>query len=65
MKAICLYCYESYLTRKLLNTIGFKIIDKNFHNNKQKQKIIEASWIKDLRLTLSTQEKSIQLKPFN
>ena len=26
-------------SHKNVNTIGFKIIDKNFHNNKQKQKI--------------------------
>ena len=42
-----------------------KIIDKDFHNNKQKWKIAEALWIKDLRLTWNTKEKSIQLKLFN
>ena len=44
-----------------VNAIDFKIIDKNFHNHKRKRKIAEALWIKDLRTTLSTQEKSIQL----
>ena len=48
-----------------VNTIDFKIIDKNFHNNKRKRKIAEELWIKDLRPTLSTQQKSIQLKLFN
>ena len=52
-------------SRKNVNTIDFKIIDKNFHNNKEKWKIAEALWIKDLQLTLNTQEKSIQLKLFN
>ena len=34
---------------KNVNTIDFKIIDKDFHNNKRKRKIAEAFWIKDLR----------------
>ena len=29
-------------SQKNANTVDFKIIDKNFHNNKQKQKITEA-----------------------
>ena len=49
-------------SHKNVNTIDFKIIDKNFHNNKQKQKIPDVLWIKDLRPTLNTQEKSIQIK---
>ena len=48
-----------------VNTIEFKIIDKNFDNNKLKRKIPEELWIKGLGLTLNTQEKSIQLKHFN
>ena len=48
-----------------VNAIDSKIIDKNFHNNKRKRKIAEALRIKDLRPTLNTQEKSIQLKLFN
>ena len=52
-------------SHKNVNTIDFKSIDKNFHNNKRKRKIVEALWIKDLRPTLNTQEKSIQLKLFN
>ena len=51
-------------SHKNVSTIDFKIIDKNFHNNKRKRKIAEALWIKDLRPTLNTQEKSIQLKLF-
>ena len=43
------------------NDIDFKIFDKNFHYNKRKQKTEKALWMKDLRLTLDTQEKSIQL----
>ena len=50
---------------KNVNTIDFKIIDKTFHNNKRKRQIAEVLWIKDLRPTLNTQEKSIQLKLFN
>ena len=49
---------------KNVNTIDFKIIDKNLHNNKRKRKTAETLWIKDLRPTLNTQEKSIQLKLF-
>ena len=45
--------------------IDFKMIEKNFHNNKRKWKIAEAVWIKDLIPTLNTQERSIQLKLFN
>ena len=52
-------------SHKNVNTTDFKIIDKNFHNNKRKWKIAEALWIKDLRPTLNTQEKSIQLKLFS
>ena len=52
-------------SHKNVNTIDFKIIDKNFHNNKRKLKTAEALWIKDLRPTLNTQEKSIQLKLLN
>ena len=52
-------------SHKNVNTINFKIFDKYFHNNKRKPKIAEALWIKDLRPTLNTQEKSIQLKLFN
>ena len=49
-------------SHKNVNTIDFKIIAKNFHNNKRKQKIADVLWIKDLRLTLNTQEKSTQIK---
>ena len=35
-------------SHKNVDTIDFKIIDKNFHNNKRKRKIAEALWIKDL-----------------
>ena len=49
-------------SHKNVNTIDFKIIDKNFRNNKRKWKIADALWIKGLRPTLNTQEKSIQLK---
>ena len=52
-------------SHKNINTIDFEIINKNFHNDKQKQKIVKALWIKDLKPTLNTQEKSIQLKLFN
>ena len=48
-------------SNKNVNTIDFKIIDKNFHNGKQKRKIAKALWIKDLRQRLKTQEKSSQL----
>ena len=50
---------------KNVNTIDFKIIEKNFYYNKQKHKIAKALWIKDLRPTLNTQEKSIQLRLFH
>ena len=36
-------------SHKNVNAIDFKIIDKNFRNNKRKRKIAEALWIKDLR----------------
>ena len=41
-------------SHKNVNTIDLKIIDKNFHSNKRKQKIVKALWMKDLRPTLST-----------
>ena len=44
---------------------NFKVVDKNFRNNKRKRKIAESLWIKDLRPTLNMQEKSIPLKLFN
>ena len=44
---------------------NFKIIAKNFKNNKWKQKISESLWIKDLRPILNTQDKSVPLKLFN
>ena len=52
-------------SHKNVNTIDFKMIDKNFHKKKQKWKIAGTLWIKDLRATLNMQEKSIQLKTFN
>ena len=52
-------------SHKNVNNIDFKVIDNNFHNNKRKRKIAEALWIKDLRLTLNTQKKSIPPKRFN
>ena len=51
-------------SHKNVNTIDFKIIDKNFHNNKRKRKIAEVIWIKYLRPSLNTEKKSIQLKLF-
>ena len=53
------------LSHKIVNTIDFKIIDKTFHNNKRKRKNAEVLWIKDLRPTLNTQDKSVQLKLYN
>ena len=44
-----------------VNTADFKIINMNFSNNKRKRKIAESLWIKDLRPTLTVQEKSIPL----
>ena len=35
-----------------VNTINFKIINKNFHDNKRKQKIVKALLMKDLRPAL-------------
>ena len=52
-------------SHKNVNTIDLKIIDKNFHNNKEKRKIAEVLWIKDLRPTLNKQDKPTQLKLFN
>ena len=52
-------------SHKNVNTIDLKIIDKNFHNDKRKRKIAEALCIKDVRPTLNTRGKSIQLKLFN
>ena len=40
-------------SQKNVNTIDFKSIHKNFHNNKRKRKIAEALSIKDLRRTLN------------
>ena len=57
--------YSIEKSLKNFSIIDFKIIDENFHKNKRKWKIAEVLWIKDLRPTLNTQEKSIQLKPFN
>ena len=48
-----------------VNTANFKIIDMDFSNNKRKQKIAESLRIKELRLTLNVQEKSIPLKLLN
>ena len=52
-------------SHKNFNTTDFKVIDQNFDNNKQKLKIAEALWIKDLRSMLNTHEKSVQLKLFS
>ena len=43
---------------------NFKITAKNF-KNKWKRKILESLWIKDLRATLNSQDKSVPLKLFN
>ena len=64
--------YASHLVKQNIetshtdvNTANFKTIDMNFSNNKTKEEIVESLWIKDLRPTLSVQEKSIPLKLFN
>ena len=44
---------------------NFKIIAKNFKNNKWKRKLSESLWIKDLRLTLNAQDKPVPLKLFH
>ena len=44
-------------SHKNVNTIDFKIIDKNFYNDKRKGKIAKTLWINDLRPTFKTQEK--------
>ena len=45
---------------------NFKITAKNLNfNNKWKRKILESLWIEDLRATLNSQDKSVQLKLFN
>ena len=44
---------------------NFKVICKNFKNNKWKRKISESLWIKDLCPILNTQDKSVPLKLFN
>ena len=46
-------------SHKNVNTIDFKIIDKNLHIGKQKRKVAKPLWIIDLRSKLNTQEKSI------
>ena len=48
-----------------LQNKDFVILSSGFWNNTVKRKIPEALWIKDLRLTLNRQEKSIELKLFN
>ena len=42
-----------------------KLIDSSFHNNKLKQKISEALYIKQYRPLLNFQEQSVELKLFN
>ena len=43
----------------------FKIIAKNFNRNSWKPKIVELLLIKEKRLTLNIQDKSVPLKLFN
>ena len=44
---------------------NMKIIDSSVHNNKLKQKISEALYIKQYRVSLNSQEQSVELKLFN
>ena len=43
----------------------FKIIAKNFNSNSWEPKIVELLLIKEKRLTLNIQDKSVPLKLFN
>ena len=51
--------YSIEKSQKNVNTIDFKIIHKNFRNNKLKRKIAEVLWIKDLRSTLNTNKRNL------
>ena len=51
--------------RQCLPNKGFVILRSGFPNNTVKRKISEAFQIKDLRLILKRQKKSIELKLFN
>ena len=44
---------------------NLRIVDRNYSNNKRKQKIAEALLIKNLKPSLNVQEKSVALKLFN
>ena len=48
-----------------VNQENYKIIAKNFQNNKWKRKISRSPWIKDFRPALNAQEKTLPLKLFN
>ena len=63
---------KSYLFRHAVvnehrnaNHDDFKIIESGFRNNTFKRKVTEALLIKELRPTLSIQEKSVEMKLFN
>ena len=47
------------------HTNSFKIIGNGFKNNSFKRKVSEALLIKQMKLSLNVQEKSIELKLFN
>ena len=52
-------CYQYF------HTNSFKLIGKGFKNNSFKRKVSEALLIKQIKPSLSVQEKSIELKLFN
>ena len=59
---------ETYLYKHLQESnhscvalIGLKIIGSNIQNQKLKRKIVESLLIREMRLSLNTQEMTIQL----
>ena len=60
-----IFKHSSEKCRQHFHTISFKIIGNGFKNNSFKRKVSEALLIKQVKLSLNVQEKSIELKLFN
>ena len=51
-------------TKKPLQALDYEIVGTGYRNNTMKRQLSEALFIKELKLILSKQEKSLPLKLF-
>ena len=61
---ICSNIPQNVDTKKPLEALDYEIVGTGYRNNTMKRQLSEALFIKELKLILSKQEKSLPLKLF-